>query len=113
MVRKTELQYWNDITLDHMSEESDYPSNTEVIVIHNLLWRPEGRFYVYVPRSSFLIGIVSHVALNRFLELLDDRYLKSARSKTDVFWSKTRRLRTNSTSAPLPNTPEWTLKTSK
>ena len=34
MVRKTELRYWNDITLDHMSEES---SNTEVILIHNLL----------------------------------------------------------------------------
>ena len=45
MVRKTELQYWNDITL---SEESDDPSNTEVIVIHKPTWRSEGIFYDYV-----------------------------------------------------------------
>ena len=34
MLRKTKLQYWNDITLEHMSYESDDPSNTEVVVIH-------------------------------------------------------------------------------
>ena len=49
MVRKTELQYWNDITLDHMSEESDAPSNPEVIVIHKPTLRSEGIFYDYVP----------------------------------------------------------------
>ena len=93
MVRKTELQYWNDITLDHMSEESNDPSNSEVsYVIHKPTWRFEGIFYDYVPQSSFLIGFVSHLVLNCFLELLDDRYLKSARSKAGMFLRKTRQV---------------------
>ena len=61
-----------------MFEESDDPSNTEVIIIHKPTWRSEGMFYDYVPQSSFLISIVSHVALNCFLELLDNYYSKSA-----------------------------------
>ena len=95
-----------------MSEESDDPSNTEVIVIHKPTWRCEGIFYDYVPQSSFLIGIVSQVSLNCYLELSDDRFSKSARNKADVFLRKTRRLRTSSISAPPSNTPEWTSKTS-
>ena len=85
-----------------MSEESDDPSNLEVIVIHKPTWRSEGIFCNYVPQASFLISIVSHVALNHFLELLDDRYSKSAKSKAGAFLMKTRRLRACSTSATPP-----------
>ena len=32
MVKKAELKYWSDITIDYMSQESDDPTNAETII---------------------------------------------------------------------------------
>ena len=43
VVRPHEMQYWKDVQLYHMSEESDDESgNPEILVIHKLVWRSEG-----------------------------------------------------------------------
>ena len=36
------MKYWKDVTIDFMSEESDDPTNPEVIIVHKLPWRSEG-----------------------------------------------------------------------
>ena len=43
MVRPHEMQYWDDVQLHHMSEESDDErGNPEIIVVHKPVWRSEG-----------------------------------------------------------------------
>ena len=41
MVKKSELKYWSDITIDYMSQESDDTTNAKNIIVHNLPWRSE------------------------------------------------------------------------
>ena len=52
---------------------------------------------------------LSFVAVIRFLNILDERYAKSSRSKADVFVRKTRKIGVPSSSVPPPDAPEWTL----
>ena len=43
MVRETEAQYWEALTLDYMTEESDDETDPNCIVEHKLPWRSNGK----------------------------------------------------------------------
>ena len=43
VVRETEAQYWEVLTLDYMTEESDDESDPNCIVEHKLPWRSNGK----------------------------------------------------------------------
>ena len=36
MVRETEMRYWQDLSIDFMSEESDDPSDSNRLIVHKL-----------------------------------------------------------------------------
>ena len=39
MVKETEMKYWNELTVEFITEESDDDANTNTLVVHQLLWR--------------------------------------------------------------------------
>ena len=39
MVRESELQYWNDVSVDFMTDESDDEEDANCIVEHKHTWR--------------------------------------------------------------------------
>lgn len=104
------MQYWEDVQLYHMSEESDNESgNPEVIIIHKPQWRSE-RTYMYALITVILCTVCLLItALNRFLDILDERYAKSSRSKADVFVRKTRKIGEPSSLLPPPDAPKLTV----
>ncbi len=48
MVREGELQYWDPLTLDYMTEESDDDSDQSRIVEHKIPWRSSGKYTVLI-----------------------------------------------------------------
>ena len=40
------MQYWNDLSIDFMSEESDDPDDSNCLIIHKLPWVSESKFKV-------------------------------------------------------------------
>ena len=42
MVRPGEMKYWEDITIDEMSEESDDPEDPNTLIVHKLQWCSQG-----------------------------------------------------------------------
>ena len=50
-VLQSEEKFWNAITVDFMSEESDKSDDTGVIVVHRLPWRSNGS-YICVAKMS-------------------------------------------------------------
>ena len=44
VVRENERQYWEPLSLDFMTEESDDDNDPTVIVEHKLPWRSSGTF---------------------------------------------------------------------
>ena len=94
-----------------MSEESnDESGNSEVIIIHKPQWRSE-RTYMYALITVILCTVYLLItALNHFLDILDERYAKSSRSKADVFARKTRKkIGEPSSLLPPPDAPKWTV----
>ena len=47
MVRESELQYWDPLTIDCMTEESDDDNDSTHIVEHKIPWRSPGKFAYY------------------------------------------------------------------
>ena len=48
VIRDEELKYWEQLSLDYMTEESDDASDPNCIVEHKLPWRSSGRL-TYIP----------------------------------------------------------------
>lgn len=46
MVRESEQQYWDPLTLDYMTEESDDESDPSRIIEHKLPWRSPGKISI-------------------------------------------------------------------
>ena len=46
MVREGETQYWESITVDYMTEESDDESDLSRLVEHKIPWRSSGKLNV-------------------------------------------------------------------
>ena len=42
-MRESEIQYWQDLSIDFMSEESDDPSDCNNLIIHRLPWLSESK----------------------------------------------------------------------
>lgn len=38
------MQYWNDLSIDFMSEESDDPDDSNCLIIHKLPWVSESEY---------------------------------------------------------------------
>lgn len=47
MVSRSEKKYWEDLSIDYMSEESDSPDCANTLVIHKLPWRSEGVYVIH------------------------------------------------------------------
>lgn len=47
MVRENELQYWDPLSLDYMTEESDDESDPSRIIEHKLPWRSTGMIFTF------------------------------------------------------------------
>lgn len=43
VVRESEMQYWKDLTIDFMFEESDDPADGNAFIVHKLPWVSDGK----------------------------------------------------------------------
>lgn len=43
MVKEAELERWNKISYHYMTEESDDAEEPNIIIVHKLEWRSEGK----------------------------------------------------------------------
>ena len=44
MVKPSEMVYWKQLTLEYMTEESDDPDDSSLIVEHKLQWRSQSKY---------------------------------------------------------------------
>ena len=61
------MQYWNDLSIDFMSEESDDPDDSNSLIIHKLPWVSESEFKVKptcTPPPPITVFARSDAALN-------------------------------------------------
>jgi len=42
VVKPSEMKYWDKLTIDDMSEESDDPNDPNTLIVHKLQWRSQG-----------------------------------------------------------------------
>lgn len=42
VVRPNEMKYWEKLTIDEMSEESDDPGDPNTLIVHKLSWCSQG-----------------------------------------------------------------------
>jgi hypothetical protein len=45
VLQKEEIKYMKQLTIEYMSEESDCPNNSNVIIIHPVPWRSKSKQY--------------------------------------------------------------------
>ena len=69
MILNEEVKYWNDLSLEFMTEESDNEDDPNCIIEHKLPWRSTGMsvYVILVPvYVFFLCVLVGIFVLRRF-----------------------------------------------
>ena len=105
MLTKNEQQYFELLTVDYMTEESDDEETGKKIILHKLTWRSE-RNKLQLSIIIILVAIIIS-ELNSWLKELDKRYEKKMEGKESVTPHKQRNIGTASASKPPPNAPKW------
>ena len=63
-------KYWKCLNVGYMTEESDDPSNPNIITEHKLPWRSKSTYYYNYIMYNYLLLIIE---LNDFITTLDKR----------------------------------------
>ena len=52
VVREGEMKYWQQLSIDFMSEESDDPADSNSLIVHKHPWSSQGMLLVYTYASN-------------------------------------------------------------
>ena len=87
-----------------MSEESDHPSDPNILVVHSFPWWSQSKTdHLNFCYEQLCIG------LNDFLARLDLRYEKKIKKDSVTMTKKSKKLGLSSQSPPPVSVPAWTI----
>ena len=113
VVQEGELKHWKQLGINYMTEESDDPSDPNVIVIHPLPWRSESEIFITSVGDWYLVVfnycVLVLAGLNGFLSKLDRRYEHKVKKDGNTMAKKVRKIGTASDSPPPSGAPDWAL----
>ena len=107
MVKPSEMVHWKQLTLEYMTEESDDPDDSSLIVEHKLQWRSQSNVLL-VKISLKYINFAAE--LEDFMQILDQRHETKAKKDKGTMAKKARKVGTPSSAPPPSGAPAWTLK---
>ena len=106
MVKKEEMNYWKQLSIQHMTEESD-GSDADTLVVYELQWHSQSMHYYHGNCNNYHFTY----ELLDLLHLLDKRYEDKVKNEGTSMARKKRVSGEPSQSQPLSSTPKWTLDT--
>lgn len=110
VVRESETKFWQALSLEYMSEESDDPDDSNSLIVHKLPWCSLGkcRMCIYAKSHTFM-SMLCNVELTRFMGKLDARYEEKIKKDGILVARKNRKVGSPSQSSPPSGAPGWTI----
>ena len=108
VVREAEMKYWQELSVDFMSLESDDPDDSNSLIVHKLPWCSNSMFSIPVFASLICVTPIC-LGLTRFIEKLDARYEEKVKKEGILVARKTRKPGSPAKSDPPAGAPDWTV----